>query len=43
MFANSPESFALHPDDSPADAELGLSDLTRNLHLLGADYRVVAA
>lgn len=43
MFANSPESFALHPDGAPAGAELGLSDLTRNLHLLGADYRVVVA
>lgn len=42
MFANSPESFAPRPDEAPAEAELGLSDLTRNLHLLGADYRVVA-
>lgn len=42
MFANPPESFVLRPEETPADAQLGLRDLTRNLHLLGADYRVVA-
>jgi len=42
MFANPPEPFAIHPEAPPADAALDLRALTRNLHLLGADYRVLA-
>lgn len=40
MFAPSPETFAGGPDIAPSAPGIRLGDLTRHLHLLGADYQV---